>query len=470
MDYTLSMSGEQYQALKAHLLAADGKEAAAVGLCGRRAGANRHRLVLRKVWLVPNDLCTHRSNDGIEWETDLMIDLLEEARKNGFSVVKFHSHPGGYPRFSEQDDSSDRRLFPAIASWVERDIPHASVIILGSGKMFGRIALQRGEFEAISLIAIAGDDLQFWHGDQIDRTQARDESLPEFTKRHAQAFGDATTRKFRRLRAAVIGASGTGCFVIEQLVRLGIGHIVIVDPDIIKDVNLNRILNATMADAEAGRLKVDVCAGAIFKIGLGTTVKVYPTNLYDAAAVKAVAACDLIMGCVDSAEGRYLMNRLASFYVLPYIDVGVGLEADDAGAIIQVCGYIHYLQPGKSSMLSRGAITMEQVSAEGLRRQNTGQYEKLRGEGYIANVNESRPAVISVNAVMAGMAVNELLARLHPFRDEPNGQFAITGISLSQAKFYPEPEPEEPCRVFSRHVGRGDTQPLLDIPELSDEN
>ncbi len=468
MDYTLSMSGEQYRILKAHLLPGDGKEAAALGLCGRRAGSQRERLLLRKIMLIPHDLCTRRSKDSIEWETDLMVELLEEARKQGLSVVKFHSHPGGYARFSQQDDKSDGRLFPAITEWVESKVCHASVIMLGNGRMFGR-AVTRAGFQPLSMVAVAGDDLHFWHHDQVTRELHDLQALPAFTKRHAKAFGEVTTRTLTRLRVAVIGASGTGSFVIEELVRLGVGHIVIVDPDAVEDVNLNRILNATMADAAAGRKKVDVAAGTILRIGLNTTVEVFPTNLYDPAAVRAVAGCDAVMGCVDSAEGRYLANRLATFYVMAYIDVGVALEADDAGAITQVCGYVHYIQPGRSSMLSRGAITMEQVSAEGLRRQNQDQYAQLRGEGYISNVTESRPAVISVNGVMASMAVNELLARLHAYRDEPNSQYAILGISLSQARFYPEPEPGTPCKILTRHLGRGDTTPLLDLPELSDD-
>lgn len=58
--------------------------------------------------------------------------------------------------------------------------------------------------------------------------------------------------------------------VTEQLARLGVGRLVIIDPDRIEVKNLNRILNATMEDARAGRFKVDVLARAIRRMGLGT--------------------------------------------------------------------------------------------------------------------------------------------------------------------------------------------------------
>jgi hypothetical protein len=70
---------------------------------------------------------------------------------------------------------------------------------------------------------------------------------------------------------------------------------------------------------------------------------------------------------------------------------------------------------------------------------------------------------------MASLAVNEFLARLHPYRDEPNSEFAIHRISVTQAHIYREPD-GPPCQVLSRHVGRGDSTPLLDMPELSESD
>jgi hypothetical protein len=340
--------------------------------------------------------------------------------------------------------------------------------MLPDGRMFGRTVDNDGRFGSLDTISVVGDDLLIWHTDEFDTIQEK-LLLPAFTRRHAQAFGASTTRRLGRITAAVIGCSGTGSIVIEQLVRLGIGRLVIVDDDIVKYLNLNRILNATAADAAQGRSKVEMTAAAIERIGLGTVVERFTSSLSTPAAVRAVAGCDVIFGCVDTVEGRFVANLIANFYIIPYIDVGVALDADDAGKITQVCGYIHYLQPGASSLISRGAISMEDVRAEGLKRQNPGYYEEQRRAGYIRNVHEDRPAVISVNTVLAGMAVNELLARLHGFRDEPNADYATIGVSISQVLFYPERESGIPCKIMARHVGRGDVIPLLEQAELSED-
>ena len=465
-EITLTLTGKQHLQLKAHLSPGDGNEAVAIALCGRRAGERRHRLLVRSLHFVPQEACTERTNLTVAWPTDIMVPWLEEADRRGLSVVKIHSHPGDDQRFSAQDDASDFALFPCIADWIEAEVPHASAVMLPDGRMFGRAFTGGPEPQPLASVMVVGDDLLLWHHNEFDGQPQT--PLPAFTQRHAQAFGDATTRRLRRISAAVIGASGTGSIVIEQLMRLGIGCLVIVDDDIVKDLNLNRILNATAADANAKQLKVDVADRTIKATGLDTEVEVYASNLKDRRAIRAVAQCDLLFGCVDSAEGRFVANQVAAFYLLPYIDVGVALDADDLGAITQVCGYVHYLQPGLSSLVSRGAVAMDDVNAEALRRQSRSFYDERRKVGYINNVVEDRPAVISVNTVLAGLAVNELLARVHGFRDEPNGDYGSIGVSISQVMFYPEPESRAPCRILARHAGRGDVEPLLEQPELSD--
>jgi hypothetical protein len=179
-----------------------------------------------------------------------------------------------------------------------------------------------------------------------------------------------------------------------------------------------------------------------------------------------VASCDLVFGCMDSVDGRHLLNRLATFYQLPYFDLGVKLEADGSGGVDQVCGTVHYLKPGGGSLLSRHVYTLEEVRAAGLARSDPTAYRALRKEGYIKGVAEDRPAVIQLNSLIASLAVNELLARLHPYRLDPNRDYAIHRISLSHG-IYEHLADDNVCPVLCRNVGRADVVPLLDMPELS---
>src|SRR5439155_9479995 len=174
-----------------------------------------------------------------------------------------------------------------------------------------------------------------------------------FARRLTRLFGAATTEKLRCLAVAVVGCSGTGSVVTQQLARLGVGRFVLVDPDRVEEKNLNRILNAGKEDAFLGRPKVEVMARAIARMGLGTEVSIFAENLFSPHVVRAVAGCDVVFGCMDTAEGRDLLNRLAAFYLTPYFDVGVRLDAGDDGGIDQVCGAVHYIQPDGSSLADR---------------------------------------------------------------------------------------------------------------------
>jgi hypothetical protein len=460
MNTALRMSGLHYRALREHLFPPDGSEAVAVLLCGRRIGAQSHILCVHRLILIPYDECSERTPLRVSWPTSLLHPHLETAIRRDLAVVKVHSHRGDYRFFSGVDDQSDRELFSSVYGWFDGDQPHASCVMLPDGEMFGRVVSDNGHFHPLRSVAVAGDGFQFW-------ASGLDAAMPAFTQRHEQIFGRGTTARLRSLSAAVVGCSGTGSPLIEQLVRLGIGHLLLVDPDVVEEKNLNRIIHATMEDAKARRPKVEVLAREIERIGLGTRVTPLRANLVDAETVKEVAGCDVVFGCMDGAEGRNLLNRLATFYCLPYVDAGVRLEADGMGGVSQVCGGVHYLQPGGSSLISRGVITPDDIEAEALRRTDPAEYERRLKVGYIRGIREDRPAVVSVNMHFASMAINEFLARLHPYRDDPNSDYAWTSISLTQMQLYAKPDGAA-CERLMKHVGRGDMKPLLDMPILSE--
>ena len=443
-----------------HLFPDDGCEAVALILCGRRADQERHRLLARRIVPIPYDACSLRLPTRVTWSTELLPSLLEEATQLGLAVIKVHGH-NELSHFSETDDESDKALFPSIYAWTNNG-PHGSALLFADGRMIGRTIDDCGRFASLSSINVVGDDLPFWPSP----TYTNDNPVPEFGRRIAQTFGDGTYDLLRQLRVAVIGCSGTGSPVVEQLARNCVGTLVLVDPDRVEEKNLNRILNTTRADVRNRRFKVDVLARAISKMGLGTVVETFPTSLFDPVIVKAVANCDIVFGCMDSIDGRHLLNKLATFYMLPYFDLGVKIEADGIGGVDQVCGTVHYLKPGGSSLLSRHVYTMEQVRAAGIYRTDPAAYRSQLEQGYIRGVPEDRPAVIQLNSLVASIAVNELLARLHPYRIDPNGDYAVHRISLSHG-IYEHERDDQACSLLSRHVGRGDVEPLLEWAELS---
>jgi hypothetical protein len=460
MHISLRLTQKDHAALKNHLLPTDRLEAVAVGLCGRRRSRSRHALLIRTVVPIPYDECKVRTSNRVTWSTERLVPLLEEASRRDLAVVKIHSHPGGQAQFSSADDESDADFFNSVFGWTDSAFPHASAVMLPDGTMFGRAAMRDGSFQELDSILVPGDDLQFWIPECGDRA-------PNSLQRQIQLFGSGTNRRLRQMAAAIIGCSGTGSPLVEQLARLGIGRLVLVDPDCVEERNLNRILNATREDAYLRRPKVEVMARAIAAMGFGTELAIFAKNLATPEVVKAVAECDVVFGCMDGVEGRHLLNRLASFYVLPYFDIGIKLEADGKGGINEACGAVHYVRPDGSTLQDRNVYTPAQLKAAGLRRTDLTAYRDQLRAGYIHGVDEDRPAVISINMHMASSAVNEFLARLHPYRLDENDKSAVLRTSFIQAASYRDVEPAV-MGMFAGYIGTGDATPLLLMPQLSE--
>lgn len=77
------------------------------------------------------------------------------------------------------------------------------------------------------------------------------------------------------------------------------------------------------------------------------------------------------------------------------------------------------------------------------------------------------PAVISINTLAAATAVNEFLARLHPFRTLPNARFAVQKLLLTHGRIATRLD-GKPDEHLAQYVGRGDCSPLLLSVRLED--
>ncbi|RFZ92946.1 ThiF family adenylyltransferase [Mucilaginibacter conchicola] len=456
----LRISGFHYNLLQQHLYPGDNKEAVAIALCGRSDYQGNHTLLVQDLLLVPYGVCDRKS-DFIRWPTEVINTFLERAAKHQLAIVKIHCHPGPdiHEYFSELDDESDRLLFRSIHSWLDDNLPHASCIMLPDGRLFGRFFNGQMGTETVHKIAVAGSDVLIWHY-QDDRPGIVD----EYQLRNLQAFGQRTVHVLNKMKVAVVGCSGTGSPVIEQLKRLGVGELILVDPDFVDGVNLNRIIGTTSADAAAKTMKVDVMRRGIEEVGMGTKVTTFAAHISRVDIIKAIADSDYLISCVDGTEGRHNLNLISSFYVLPLMDMGVKLNADGNGGIKNIFGAVHYIQPGGSSLLSRQQYSLESLLAESVKRMDQEEYARNQ---YLANVNESQPAVISINMQVAATAVNDFLARIHPYRNISNSDVDAIKIDFADGLSYTETFTEV-CPFFRKWVGKGDVEPLLNSPELSD--
>ncbi len=321
------------------------------------------------------------------------------------------------------------------------------------GAVCARLSENGGASAPVDLVTIAGADLRFFWHDAIARGHAGKPPM---------AFASGMTAWLQRLSVCVVGVSGTGSVVAEQLARLGVGEIILIDFDRIEPRNLNRILNATRADI--GRLKVEVFAEAIRRHHPDCRVVPVPHALGMREAVLAAAEADVVFSCVDTAEGRHLADRLCAALLMPVMDLGVTIPtvagSDGQPRIAEVCGRIDYVFPSGSSLMDRGVYDGALLQAEYLAKAAPDAHARHVAEGYIRGVAEEAPAVIAVNMRAASAAVLEAIARIFPFREQPNSERVRSLFLLAEGEEEMSAEAEfRPRATFA--LATGLAEPLL---------
>jgi hypothetical protein len=453
---TLALTGVQHDLLHAHLFPGDGREAAAILLCSR-VPPPRLRLLVRDVVVVPHD-AYRRERDAIAWPGGYIEEAIDRAEAESLSLILIHSHPGGLFAFSTADDESDQcalgSVFQALG---ER---HGSAIMTADGAVRARVYGPDLRPHPVDLVSVAGHDLSFWW-----ETDAR---LTGATRRPI-AFTHGMSNELGHLSAALIGVSGTGSVVGEQLGRLGFGNVKLIDFDRVEHRNLNRILNATMTDADRRRLKVEMFAEAI-EVHRGAGVaEAVAASVVTRAAVLAASQCDVLFCCVDTLEARQIADLISATFLLPLFDVGVVIpvrKSGDGVAIADVCGRLDYVQPGRSTLQDRGVYTAASLRAEYLRRAAPDAHKAEVDAGYIKGFLEEAPAVITLNMRAGSALANEFIARAYPFRLESNALYARIEFSLVACE--EEFTPEGSFTVSGNPIlGRGAREPLIGLPVLA---
>lgn len=453
----LAFPGETHAELLRHLYPGDGLEAAAVLVCTQTPGP-RFRLVVQAVVKVPHEACKRRTATAITWPSAYVEKAIALGEDAGLVLIPVHSHPGGLFDFSETDDVSDRELLPLIFAAYGQI--HGSAIMTPDGAVRARLYDPQLKVTAVDAVMSVGDDIRMWWLDGATLMGPAPRPV---------AFTSGMTAELSRLTAAVIGVSGTGSVVAEQVARLGFGRVILIDFDVVEEKNLNRILNTTIDHARARMNKAVMFAGAVDAYRGGDVATAVPLSIADRSAVLAASQADVLFSCVDTLEARHLADRMAAAFVLPLFDLGVTIPTrlSEAGPeIADVCGRLDYVQPGGSTLKDRGVYTADSLQAEYNRKADPAGHQQQLDDGYIKGMAEEAPAVIALNMRAASASVLDFIARLYPFRHDPNGRYAQARFSLAVGDETLKAESDF-TRSPNPLLGTGAAEPLLGLPRLA---
>jgi len=126
--------------------------------------------------------------------------------------------------------------------------------------------------------------------------------IPERYLRNQSTISAAEQERLAACHALVVGAGGLGSHVLEGLVRLGIGHLDICDPDVTEASNLNRQL--LVLESTLGRPKVELARERSLAINSDVEVRSWQEAFPSPALVAELASCDVVIDCLDSIAAR----------------------------------------------------------------------------------------------------------------------------------------------------------------------
>lgn len=418
-------------------------------------GEPRLRLVSHRYVSIADEDRIDASEMHVTWSTRGFMRLLGEAVGDQLVPGIVHTHPGSHAFFSDQDDRNEAEL--ARTAGNRGALGLVSVVLGGDGSVCARLWKPDGTIAEATAVQVVGGHYLRWHSGEH-------EASPDHLDRQKRLFGEGFNPLARSLRVGVIGGGGTGSPSSMLLARLGIQRLLLLDKDRVELPNLNRLHGARRSDAEDRKFKVEVLKREIEVMDLGIQVVALETWASDLAVRDALKSCDFILGCTDDHSGRIFINRLAYFYGIPVIDVGLRMMLSAHG-VHDINGRVTTLVPGRPCLLCGGVVDPKRAAEEALERIDPDEFRRRKAEAYVVGRGDPAPSVVTFTTEMACVAVNEMIAALTGFHgDEGMVPTRIRRFHARDDRFLAV-ESKEYCSVCKsqRYWGRADLEPFLDL-------
>lgn len=416
------IEADMFAAVREHVEDFSRGEEAGFLVCSVSALEDGFVLIARE-WLPVPEKEIERNVHGsvLTWSATFNGEALQRAFDLKATLVLVHSHGCGHPRFSLDDTRKEPPLF-APASRMLDPFPTGS-LLLGAGDAVG--SFWRGGQRDLRFrrLVVFGDTIEAWRAESLEpRSRKRLERL-------APVIGPEGDAKLAEARVAVIGISGGGSHVVQQLAHQGVGTIIPVDDEIIDETNLGRVVGATHLDVGLTR-KVDLAERVATGVDSDITVVKVEGRFPSVKTIAALKTADAIVACVDTFRAREDINAFCRRHAIPLVDIGMTITTHGE-RLARADGQAIVSMPGHPCMrcwfLTDAVLDRE---------------ERERPAGYNRAPNAlGDPQVVSMNGTLASEACNCVLD-------------LITGYSGG----------ERGARWFWQYDGRGGVVERVDLP------
>lgn len=211
--------------------------------------------------------------------------------------------------------------------------------------------------------------------------------------------------RVKQAKVMVVGAGALGNEVAKNLALMGIGHLFVIDRDVIEAANLSR--SVLFRESDNGRLKTEAAARAIKELNPGVKVQTFDGDVNTDLGLGVFRRMDVVVGCLDNRQARLSVNRFCWKANRPWVD----------GAIQELFGVARVFVPGRGACYE---CTLTEQDWQILSMQHP-----CKGIA-LGNILQGKvPTTPTISAIIAGVQSQEALKLLHGM-----DEFVLNGKGL----------------------------------------
>jgi molybdopterin/thiamine biosynthesis adenylyltransferase len=173
---------------------------------------------------------------------------------------------------------------------------------------------------------------------QVEEVALEREILPARYQRNRTIITVRDQLTLFRSSVAVIGCGGLGGYIVEELARLGVGKIVVIDPDVFEEHNLNRQLFSSPENL--GTAKVAAAAKRIGEINPAVNLVPIQAAFSPEYGAAMLEGCQVVVDALDSIQVRLELADVCAALDVPLVH----------GAIAGWYGHVTTQLPGDDTV------------------------------------------------------------------------------------------------------------------------
>jgi len=231
--------------------------------------------------------------------------------------------------------------------------------------------------------------------------------------RNEGLFGAEGQAKIAATSVTIVGLGGLGSHVAQQLAYLGTVTYALVDFDVVTESSLNRLVGAVDRDAAEGTKKIAVARRTIVAVKPNAMVLPIDTALADVEAERAIARSDVVFGCLDRDIHRLELTELCARYAKPYFDLATDTGGEDEDLVYG--GRVVFSDGTRCLVCLPEVLNQKEIALDRMSPQQREADRRIYGVNRDA-LADTGPAVVSINGVVASLAVTEFMVQITGLR------------------------------------------------------